>query len=69
MKLFSAKAIKKATTDNIVSITVHVLKVSFTLSPKYSFTIQKPASLTCDNINDPAPVAITNSSKFTPDKF
>lgn len=50
----------------MVSNTVHVLNVSFTLNPRYSFTIQKPASFTCENINDPAPVTITSNSRFTP---
>src|SRR3954454_24062885 len=54
----------KATNERSVSKTVHVLNVSGTLNPKYSFTIQTPASLTCENINDPAPVAITSNSRF-----
>ncbi|MNE37134.1 hypothetical protein D3C80_1309730 [compost metagenome] len=33
---------------------------------KYCFTSQKPASLTCDRINDPAPVASTSNSRLTP---
>ncbi|MNP58761.1 hypothetical protein D3C76_1537040 [compost metagenome] len=33
---------------------------------KYCFTSQKPASFTCDRISEPAPVASTNSSRFTP---
>ncbi|MNE48628.1 hypothetical protein D3C80_1431030 [compost metagenome] len=33
---------------------------------KYCFTSQKPASLTCDRINEPAPVASTSSSRLTP---
>ena len=37
--------------------------------PKYSFTIQKPASFTWENINDPAPVTMTSSSRLTPDIF
>lgn len=55
-----------ATTEIIVSITVHVINVSLTVMPKYSLIIQKPESLTCDKINDPAPVANTSNSVFVP---
>ena len=51
-----------AVTEMIVSHTDHVLIVSETLMFKYSFTSQKPPSLTCEKISDPAPVAIANSS-------
>ena len=50
----------------MVSIAVQVLKVSTTVMLKYCLTSQKPASLTCDRINEPAPVASTSSSRFTP---
>src|SRR5262245_30368714 len=52
-------------TDTIVSITVHVTNVCGTLIFKYSFASQKPPSLTCDAINDPAPIETTSSSLFT----
>src|SRR5450830_1028959 len=55
-----------ATTDRMVSIAVQVLNVSATVMLKYCFTSQNPASLTCDKINDPAPVANTSSSRLTP---
>ena len=57
----------KAINASNVSITDQVLKVSFTFKPKYSLTIQNPASLTWESIKEPAPVAITNNSKLTPD--
>lgn len=47
-------------------MTVHVLNVSFTVNPIYSLTNQKPASLTWENISEPAPVAMTSNSKLTP---
>ncbi|MNE37163.1 hypothetical protein D3C80_1310030 [compost metagenome] len=50
----------------MVSIAVQVLKVSATVMLKYCFTNQKPASLTWDRIREPAPVASTSSSRFTP---
>src|SRR5579864_2740022 len=55
-----------ATMETMVSITVHVLKVSATVMLKYCLTSQKPASLTCDRISEPAPVASTSSSRLTP---
>ena len=55
----------RPSTDRIVSITVHDLNVSTTVSPKYSFTSQNPASFTCERINDPEPVARTINSRLT----
>src|SRR5260221_3059685 len=52
-------------TERIVSITVQDLNVSTTVSPKYSFTSQNPASFTCERINDPEPVARTINSRLT----
>ena len=48
------------TTDSRHSITVQVLKVSPTSSPKYSLMSQKPASLTWERNTEPAPMAITS---------
>src|ERR1044071_2053115 len=48
----------------IVSITDQVLMVCPTVIPKYSFTSQKPASLTCEKNNDPHPMA--SASRDTP---
>lgn len=56
----------KPTTDRMVSITVHDFKVCTTDMPKNSLIIQKPASLTWDKMSDPAPVASTANSMFTP---
>lgn len=55
-----------ALTEIIVSIAVHVRNVSLTVIPKYSLMSQKPESLTCDRIKEPAPVANTRSSLLTP---
>src|SRR3984893_12441671 len=55
----------KPSTDKIVSITVHDLNVSTTVNPKYSLTNQNPASLTCERINEPEPVARTINSRLT----
>src|ERR1700678_4008723 len=43
-----------------------VFMVSATLMLKYSFTSQKPPSLTWEKMVDPAPVAIASSSGRTP---
>src|ERR1019366_6918032 len=51
----------KPVTEMIVSQTDHVFKVCTILILKYSFTSQKPPSLTCEKINDPAPAATPNS--------
>src|SRR5579862_3582371 len=56
----------RAVIEMIVSQRDHVLMVSATLMLKYSFTSQKPPSLTCEKISDPAPVAIASSSGRTP---
>src|SRR5260370_667387 len=50
----------------IVSITVQLFNVCATVMLKYSFTIQNPPSLTCDRIVEPAPIATTSNSKFSP---
>jgi hypothetical protein len=55
----------RPSTERIVSITVQDLNVSITVSPKYSFTSQNPASFTCERINDPEPVARTINSRLT----
>src|SRR4051812_22300026 len=55
-----------ATIEINVSHTVHVLNVCGTVIPKYSFTSQKPPSLTCERMSEPAPVASTISSGDTP---
>ncbi len=47
-----------ALTEIIVSIAVHVRNVSLTVIPKYSLMSQKPESLTCDRIKEPAPLPI-----------
>src|SRR5882724_9918906 len=49
-----------------VSSTDHVLKVSLVLVPKYDFTSQNPASLTCEKNTDPAPMAIATHSGDAP---
>src|SRR5947209_10771878 len=46
----------------IVSITDQLLIVSPTVIPKYSFTSQKPASLTCEKNSEPAPTASASSA-------
>src|ERR1019366_627591 len=51
-------------TEMMVSITDQVLMVCPTVSPKYSFTNQKPASLTCEKKSDPAPIASTTSANW-----
>jgi hypothetical protein len=51
-----------AVTEIIVSQTDHVLSVWATVILKYSFTSQKPPSLTCEKINEPAPVATASNS-------
>src|SRR3954449_6795524 len=51
--------ISKPTIDTIVSITLHVLRVSFMVKLKYSLNNQNPESFTCENIRLPAPVANT----------
>ena len=48
----------------IVSITVHVFSVVGTSRPRYSFTSQKPPSLTWLAMSEPAPRATTSSSRF-----
>src|ERR1035437_8495679 len=55
-----------ATTEMIVSQTDQVLMVSATDMLKYSFTSQKPPSLTCEKISEPAPVAMASNSGLTP---
>src|SRR5580698_1314992 len=57
---------RSATTEMIVSQTDQVLIVSVMLISKYSLTSQKPPSLTCEKIRDPAPVAIASNSGRTP---
>ena len=51
--------------DTTVSSTVQVASVSWTVMFRYSFTSQKPPSLTCDAISEPAPIETTSSSLFT----
>src|SRR5450830_1897687 len=62
----SARVNSKASTEMSVSHTVQVLKVCGTVMLKYSLTSQKPPSLTCDRISEPAPVASTISSGRVP---
>src|SRR6478752_6648777 len=50
------------TTEMMVSITDQVFTVWPTLIPKYSFTSQKPASLTWLKKSEPAPTARTSSA-------
>ena len=50
----------------MVSSTDQVLSVCGTLRLKYSFTSQKPPSLTCEKISAPAPVAIASNSGEAP---
>src|SRR4051812_18902282 len=50
----------------MVSATVHVLSVWGTVMPKNSLISQNPASLTCDSISAPDPVASTSSSALVP---
>ncbi len=52
-------------TEIMVSSNVHVANVSFMLNPKYSLNIQKPASLTCEAMTLPAPVASTTNARLT----
>src|SRR5882757_3875275 len=52
--------------EMIVSITVHVFNVCVTDMLKYSFTSQKPPSLTWDSTSEPAPIATTTNSSLTP---
>lgn len=54
------------TTETIVSITDQDLNVSFIDRLKYSLNIQKPGSLTCENIKLPAPIDNTIRFGFTP---
>ena len=54
------------TLPTIDSITVQDRTVSFKLRLKYSLNIQKPESLTCDNIKLPAPMDRTIKFGFTP---
>ena len=51
-------------TEMMVSSNDQVKKVSLTVNPKYSLNIQNPASLTCDKITLPAPMASTTSATF-----
>jgi len=53
----------RPTTD---SMTVHERNVSFKLRLKYSLNIQKPESLTWENIKLPAPIARTIRFGFAP---
>ncbi len=53
-------------TDTIVSMRVQVLNVSLSVKLKYSLNIQKPVSLTCENIRLPAPTANTINSGEAP---
>ncbi len=55
----------KPSTEIIVSSTDQVFSVCPTVIPKYSLISQKPASFTCEKINDPEPVANTKSSGLT----
>src|ERR1700712_959271 len=49
------------TTEITVSMTDQVLSVWPTVRPKYSFTSQNPASLTCERNTEPAPTDSTTS--------
>ena len=49
----------------IVSITVHVERVSLTVKLKYSLNNQKPASFTWESIKLPEPIANTINSGLT----
>jgi len=54
----------------MVVIIVQLLKVSFSVKPKYLLTNQKPLSFTCDKIEAPQAIAITNNAlliSVTPD--
>ena len=53
------------TTETIVESTVYVAKVSFIVIPKYSLTIQNPASFTWEAIALPHPVASVTRAKLT----
>ena len=54
------------TTEIIDSSTVQVWSVCLIVKSKYSLNIQKPASLTCDAANEPAPMARTINAGSTP---
>src|SRR3954452_22774989 len=54
----------KPNTEMTVSMTDHDLIVSPTVSPKYSLTSQKPASLTCEKNSDPQPMARTRRARW-----
>ena len=51
-------------TDRTVSNKDQVKKVSLIVKPKYSLNIQNAASLTCEKIKLPAPIAKTASATF-----
>ena len=52
--------------EMMVSQMDQVFMVSVTLMLKYSFTSQKPPSLTCEKMGEPAPVAMASNSGCTP---
>jgi len=53
--------------ETIVSIIVQEDRVSLMVRLKYSLNIQKPPSLTCENMRLPEPIASTISSGLTSD--
>src|ERR1700734_3331328 len=53
-------------TESMVSLVDQVFIVSATLRLKYSFTSQKPPSLTWEKISAPKPVAMASNSGRTP---
>ncbi len=55
----------KPTTEMIVSRTVQIFNVCGTSKSKNSLNIQKPASLTCEAANEPAPIASTTNAGLT----
>src|SRR3954452_5199509 len=57
----------KPNTEMTVSMTDHDLIVSPTVSPKYSLTSQKPASLTCEKNSEPQPIASTSRARWLAD--
>src|SRR3954452_14891944 len=62
----STRTPSRPTTEMIVSITDQLLMVCPTLIPKYSFTSQKPASLTCEKNSEPAPMARARRATVDP---
>src|SRR6476659_3648359 len=68
MRTLASITSAKPNTEITVSMTDHDLIVSPTVSPKYSLTSQKPASLTREKNSDPQPIASTSSARWLADR-